>query len=466
MLAIDRTLEVFDLQYHAEVFRIMPGSIAEELGIEPGDVICRINGRRIADFLDYQFLSAAPEVILLVQKKSGEMVEFEVENEELEDLGISFQNMLFDPAKSCSNRCVFCFIDQLPPNMRETLYFKDDDSRLSFLYGNYVTMTNMLPKDVERLIEYRVSPVNISVHTTDMNLRKKMLKNRHADRLMKYIQMLYDGGISMNMQIVLCKGLNDGEKLTQSLLDLARFHPQAVSVSVVPVGLTCYREGLYPLEAFTKTDAIRVVAQVEALQEQFLQEFGSRFVYLSDEFYLLAELPVPPAEAYEDFPQIENGVGMEASLEMEFREALEEKPSFVFCGKTVIATGTLAYPFIEKLVRLAREQYPELDVEVVAVENQLFGGGVTVAGLLGGRDLIRTLKGKTFDRLLITSSMLKADEPIFLDDVTLEELETELGAMVEACQNDGFQFLKKLIGYKECVEEHSTIRSEYTIFDE
>ncbi len=454
------------MQYHAEVFHVMPDSIAEELGIEPGDIICRINGRRIADFLDYQFLSSMPEIVLAVQKKSGEEIEFEIENEDLEDLGISFRNMLFDPAKSCSNRCIFCFIDQLPPDLRESLYFKDDDSRLSFLYGNYVTMTNMLPKDVERLIEYRVSPVNISVHTTDMELRKDMLKNRHADRLMNYIQMLYDGGISMNMQIVLCRGINDEEKLTQSLLDLAAFHPLAVSVSVVPVGLTRYREGLYPLEPFTKEDAKRIIHQVEALQEKFLEELGSRFVYLSDEFYLLAEQAIPPAEAYEDFPQIENGVGMEASLEMEFKEALEEDFSLVDSGKTVIATGTLAYPFIKKLVSLAREKYPELDAEVIPVENQLFGGGVTVAGLLGGQDLIRTLRGKAFQRLLITASMLKADEPIFLDNVTVLELEEALGVKVEASQNDGYEFLQTLLGCRKTAKKHDTIQSEYSFFDE
>ncbi len=434
------------MQYHAEVFHVMPDSIAEELGIVPGDIVCEINGRRIADFLDYQFLSAMPEIVLKIRKQTGEEIEFEIENEELEDLGISFEKMLFDPAKSCSNRCVFCFIDQLPPNMRESLYFKDDDSRLSFLYGNYVTMTNMLPKDVERLIEYRVSPVNISVHTTDMELRKLMLKNCHADRLMEYIRMLYDGDIVMNMQIVLCKGLNDGENLSKTLLDLATFHPLAVSVSVVPVGLTRYREGLYPLEAFTKEDALAVVSQVEALQKKFLEELGSRFVYLSDEFYLLADLPIPEAEAYEDFPQIENGVGMEASLEMEFKEALKEDLPLTFTGKTVIATGTLAFPFIEKLVSLAKEKYPALDVEVVSVENHLFGGGVTVAGLLGGRDLLDGLKGKTFDRLLITASMLKADEPVFLDDVTVEEVESALGVRLVANQNDGFEFLCCLLG--------------------
>ncbi len=437
------------MQYRAKVHDVMPGSIAEELGIDPGDVICKINGRRIADFLDYQFLASSPEIVLTVQKASGEVIEFDIENEDMEDLGINFSGMLFDPAKSCANRCIFCFIDQLPPNMRESLYFKDDDSRLSFLYGNYVTMTNMTEKDVDRLIEYRVSPVNISVHTTDMELRKKMLNNRHADRLMSYMQKLYDGDIQMNMQIVLCKGVNDGEVLTKSLLDLSAFHPMAISVSVVPVGLTRYREGLYPLEAFTIEDAKQVVEQIEALQQQFLDRFGSRFVYASDEFYLMAKIPMPPAEAYEDFPQIENGVGMEASLEAEFCDALHEEYSLTYTGKTMIATGTLAYPFISHLVDMAKDKYPALDVTVVAVENQLFGGDVTVAGLLGGKDLISALEGMEFDRLLITSSMLKADEPIFLDDITVSDVEKALGVTLVATQNDGYEFLQSLLGCME-----------------
>lgn len=449
------------MQYHAEVFRVMPDSIAAELGIRPGDIICTVNGRRIADFLDYQFLTAAEKIVLTVQKQDGRLIEFEIENEDMEDLGISFRNMLFDPAKSCSNRCIFCFIDQLPPNLRDSLYFKDDDSRLSFLYGNYVTMTNMLPKDIDRLIEYRVSPVNISVHTTNPELRKAMLKNRCADRLMAYMQRLADGGIDMNMQIVLCKGVNDGAELTRTLEDLAALHPAAVSVSVVPVGLSRYREGLYPLEPFTKDNALRIVDQVEGLQNRFLQDLGTRFVYLSDEFYLLAERPIPPADSYEGFPQIENGVGMEASMEEEFLAALDEAPAMGKPGKTVIATGTLAYPFIKKLVDMAKMRYNKLDAEVVAVPNNLFGGGVTVAGLLGGRDLISRLSGKAMDRLLITASMLKADEPVFLDDLTVTDVEQALDTRIVANENNGYAFLHSLLGCSEETAAKQRIRSDY-----
>jgi len=439
------------LRKKAIIAEVISGSIADELGLEQGDVVCRVNGKKIADFLDYQFLTASAEILLTVEKKNGDLIEYEIENEDMEDLGITFSSYLFDEAKSCSNRCIFCFIDQLPPNMRQSLYFKDDDSRLSFLYGNYVTMTNMLPKDVQRLIDYHVSPVNISVHTTNPKLREKMLKNRHAGRLLDYMRMLETGGITMNMQIVLCKNVNDKHELDRSLRELASFHPAAASVSVVPVGLTRYREGLYPLEPFTKEDAREVVEQIEAYQKQFLDELGTRFVYASDEFYLLAEKPIPPYEAYEDFPQIENGVGMEACLLEEFREALKEEPTLSYQGKTLVVTGELAYPFIKELLALAKAQYPALSADCVAARNELFGGGVTVAGLVGGQDMIRAAKGISCDRILIPRTMLKADEAVFLDDVTLEDAEKALGVPVIPTENDGYTFLHQLLRVTEVI---------------
>ncbi len=438
------------MQYKAEVSYVEPESIAEELGICPGDIICKINGRDICDYFDYQFLAASPSILLSVQKQDGSMIEFEIENEEMEDLGIGFSGMLFEGAKSCANRCIFCFIDQLPPNMRKTLYFKDDDSRLSFLYGNYVTMTNMLPKDVERLIEYRVSPVNISVHATNPELRCRMLCHKQAGRVMEYMQMLYRGGIEMNMQIVLCRDINDGAELDRTLTDLAKFHPMAVSVSVVPVGLTRFRDGLTPLQPFDKESAKSVLDQIERHQKVFLETFGSRFVYASDEFYLMAERPMPPAEHYENFPQIENGVGMEASFEEEFFEALSQNMPLTYSGKSLIATGTLAAPFIEKLMAAAKKQYPAMNAECVAIQNNLFGGGVSVAGLLGGNDLKEQLAGKHFDRILITKSMLKADEDIFLDDVRLSDLESYFGVPIIPVENDGADFLEKLLTKSEC----------------
>lgn len=435
------------MKHGAYVSSVDSGSIAEELEIEKGDLILSIDGEKITDYLDYKFLATNEHILMEVEKENGEIIEYEIFNEDLEDLGINFENMLFDSPKSCRNKCIFCFIDQMPKGMRDTLYFKDDDSRLSFLYGNYVTLTNMEEKDLMRLIRYRISPVNVSVHTTNPDLRVFMLKNKRANRIMDQMRLLYDHGIEMNMQIVLCKGVNDGAELDRTILDLSEFMPVARSVSVVPVGLTKCREGLYPLEPFGKEDCKKVVEQIGAWQQRFLQEKGTRFVYASDEFFINAGLPIPAEEEYEDFPQIENGVGMLASMEAEFRQAMEDeskKPTD--CGKTIIATGEISYEFIKKLVNCAKVRYNIDEVEVVAVKNKLFGGKVTVSGLLGGNDLISALEGKQADRLLITESMLKADEDIFLDDITLEEAERALGLEIIPVRNHGGAFLKTLLG--------------------
>lgn len=433
----------------AYVSGVDAGSIAEELGILPGDIVVSIDGEKIVDYLDYKFLATNEEIVLTVKKQDGSIYAYEIYNEDMEDLGIQFENMLFDSPKSCLNKCVFCFIDQMPKGMRDTLYFKDDDSRLSFLYGNYVTLTNMKEKDLRRLIRYRISPVNISVHTTNPKLRVFMLKNKHADKILEQMQLLYENGIEMNMQIVLCKGINDGKELDRTISDLTKFLPVARSVSVVPVGLTRCREGLYPLEPFEQEDAKQVISQIDRWQEKLLREYGTRFVYASDEFYVTAGIPVPAEEAYEDFPQIENGVGMLASMEAEFRRAMEEIPEKTYQPtKTVIATGEISREFIKKLVNLAKMRYNINDIEVVAVKNGLFGGKVTVSGLLGGKDLISAISGTDAKRLLITSSMLKADEDIFLDDITKEEAEQALGLSIIPVQNDGGAFLDCLLGRK------------------
>ena len=434
----------------AYVSGVETGSIAEELGILPGDLVVSIDGEKIVDYLDYKFLATNEEIELTVQKEDGSIYEYEIYNEDMEDLGIQFENMLFDSPKSCLNKCIFCFIDQMPKGMRDTLYFKDDDSRLSFLYGNYVTLTNMKEKDLKRLIRYRISPVNISVHTTNPKLRVFMLKNKHADKIMEQMQLLYENDIEMNMQIVLCKGINDGKELDRTISDLTRFLPVARSVSVVPVGLTRCREGLYPLEPFEQADAETLIRQIETWQEKLLKEYGTRFVYASDEFYVTAGLPVPEEAAYEDFPQIENGVGMLASMEAEFRRAMEEIPENTYHPpKTVIATGEISYEFIKKLVNLAKMRYNIHDIEVVSVKNGLFGGKVTVSGLLGGKDVISALSGTDAKRLLITSSMLKADADVFLDDITKEEAEQALGLSILPVRNDGGELLDCLLGRKE-----------------
>ncbi len=429
------------------VLSVDEGSIAEELEIEAGDLILSIDGKEIIDYLDYKFLSMAEHIVMEVQKPTGELYEYEIFNEDLEDLGINFSNMLFDNPKSCHNKCIFCFIDQMPKGMRETLYFKDDDARLSFLYGNYVTLTNMKDEDIQRLINYRISPINISVHTTNPELRKKMLNNKNADKILEHIKKLYDNGIEMNMQVVLCPDINDKQELDRTIEDLSQFLPVARSMSVVPVGLTRCREGLYPMRAFTKEECKAVVEQIEAWQKKLLGKHETRFVYASDEFYVTAELPIPSDEAYEDFPQIENGVGMLASMEAEFNEALNENINLNNEMKQIVATGEISEKFIKKLVNQAKMRYNINDIEVVGVKNELFGGRVTVSGLLGAGDLFRELSGVKADRLLISESMLKADEDIFLDDVTLIEAQDRLGMEIVPVKNDGESFLRAILGY-------------------
>lgn len=429
------------------VLSVDEGSIAEELEIEQGDLILSIDGKKIVDYLDYKFLSMSEHIIMEVQKPSGELYEYEIFNEDMEDLGINFRNMLFDNPKSCHNKCIFCFIDQMPKGMRDTLYFKDDDARLSFLYGNYVTLTNMKDEDIDRLINYRISPINISVHTTNGELRKEMLNNKNADKILAHIKKLYDSGIEMNMQVVLCPDINDKEELDRTIGDLSQFLPVARSMSVVPVGLTRCREGLYPMRSFTKEECKAVVKQIESWQEKLLKDHGTRFVYASDEFYVTAELTIPDESSYEDFPQIENGVGMLASMEAEFMDALNSGIDLKENKKQIVATGKISVNFIKKLVNQAKMRYNEIDTEVIGIKNELFGGQVTVSGLLGASDLFRELKGMKAERLLITESMLKADEDIFLDDITLEEAQNTLGMEIVPVRNDGESLLRALLGY-------------------
>lgn len=430
----------------ALVSSVDPMSIAEDLGIDKGDTVLLIDNIEIVDYLDYKFLSSADEFVMTVEKASGEIIEFEIENEFGEDLGINFDDMLFGSAKNCVNKCIFCFIDQLPEGMRSSMYFKDDDTRLSFLHGNYVTLTNMKKADMEKLIKYRISPVNISVHTTNPKLRVKMLANPRAADIMEQINMLKEGRIEMNMQIVLCKGINDGKELIKSLTELSALYPYCRSISVVPVGLTKFRKGLFELSEITREDSEKVIEDVSRLQKSNLEKYGSRIVYLSDEFYIKAHLPLPKSEEYEDFPQIENGVGLLSSMEAEFDDALETDIKQGFFGKNVIATGRLSYDFICGLVKKAKKRYNKLSADVMLIENDFFGRSVTVSGLICGQDIIKNLKGKDYDRLLITKSMLKADEDVFLDDVTVGEMEKELNLEVVPVFNDGYIFLEKLLG--------------------
>lgn len=417
---------------------VEPGSIAEELELEAGDILLEINGNKIEDVFDYHYLMNEEYVEILVRKANGEEWELEIEKEFEEDLGVSFENGMMDDYRHCTNKCIFCFIDQMPPGMRETLYFKDDDTRLSFLQGNYVTLTNLKEKDVEKIIKYKLSPINISFQTTNPELRCKMLHNRFAGEALKIVDRLVEAGITINGQIVLCKNWNDQEELERSFRDLYQYLPNLQSVSVVPVGLSKFRDGLEPLEPFSKEDAKQVLAQIHKWQEKAMEEFGSHFVHASDEWYLLAEEPLPEEDSYDGYLQLENGVGMLTLLENEFHEALAEKSGDNVSRKISIATGKLAAPFISKLMEELTRKYTGTEVVVYDITNEFFGEQITVAGLITGQDLKKQLKGVNLgEKLLLPCHMLRSGEDVFLDDVTVSELSEYLQIPIEIVDSDG-----------------------------
>ena len=420
------------------ISRVEPGSIGEELSLEPGDRLLAVNGEEVEDIFDYEYYVESPSVTLLVEKASGEEWELEIENDG-EDLGLSFENGLMSQYRSCSNKCIFCFIDQMPPGMRETLYFKDDDSRLSFLQGNYITLTNMKEKDIDRIIRFKLAPVNISVHTTNPDLRCRMLNNRFAGKTLGYMDRLYQAGIPMNGQIVLCKGINDGEELEKTIRDLSAYLPYMESLSVVPVGLSKYRDGLYPLEPFSKEDAGAVIDRIEGWQKRIFAEHGTHFVHASDEFYILAERPLPEAGRYDGYIQLENGVGMLRLLAEEVREALaEEMPEPVKAGTVSVATGRLAYPYICRIAEWMRERFPQRIIRVYPVKNDFFGPMITVSGLLTGRDIVAQLKGADLgDCLLLPENMFRAGEEVFLDDMTRTDAENALQVRARIVKSSG-----------------------------
>lgn len=430
-----------------EIKRVMKGSIAEEIGLEPGDMILKINNTEVRDILDYRFLMSDEEILLTVLTKQGEEVEVEIEKEVYEDLGVEFASGLIDGAKSCANRCIFCFIDQLPHGMRETLYFKDDDTRLSFFQGNYVTLTNLSEKEIDRLIKMRVSPINVSVHTTNPRLRVEMLKHKNAGNIMDRMRKFAQNGIVMNAQIVLCPTFNDGKELERSFSDLLSIGDSIKSVSVVPIGKTKFREGLCEIPSVTKEGAQNVLRAVEHWQEKAMEKTGSRLFYASDEFYLKAEREIPEAGEYEQFPQIENGVGLIASMKEEFMAALNEDYTISKKRHVSIATGVAAYNFIKSIAKLAENKYNNLQVDVYEVINNFFGEEITVTGLLCGCDIIKQLKGKNLgDELIVSKSMLRDSSDVLLDDVTLKDIEKELNIKIRAIENDGFEFLEALLG--------------------
>lgn len=433
---------------------IVPGSIAEELEIEPGDELCEMNGAAIDDIFDYQYHMENEYLEILIRKEgTGEEWLLEVEKDEDEDLGLLFDSGLMDDYRSCRNQCVFCFIDQMPPGMRDTLYFKDDDSRLSFLQGNYVTLTNMSDHDIERIIKYHLGPINISFHTTNPELRCRMLHNRFAGEALQKAKQLAAAGVPLNGQIVLCRGLNDGAELDRTIGDLSDYLPALRSVSVVPVGLTDYRDGLYPLEPFTETDAKQVLEQIYRWQNRYLKEYGTRLIHASDEWYLLAGEELPDADSYEGYPQLENGVGMLRLLAEEVMEALAERAGNepVFRSRTVsIATGLLAAPFLRTLTGKIREQYPDLRVNIIPVRNDFFGNKITVSGLITGQDLIRQIREfsdseNPGEAVLIPCNMLRSGENVFLDDVTVGDVTDAVGVPVLSVDADGEALVAALL---------------------
>ena len=430
---------------------VLPGSIAEELDIEAGDSLLSIDDTQIEDVFDYQFLIQDTYIEVLIEKPDGEQWLLEVEKDFEEDLGIEFENGLMDEYRNCRNKCIFCFIDQMPPGMRDTLYFKDDDSRLSFLQGNYVTLTNMSDHDIDRICRYRLSPINISFHTMNPELRCRMLNNRFAGEALKKVDTLFEAGIHMNGQIVLCKGINDGRELEYSINRLMRYIPVLESVSVVPVGLSRYREGLYPLQPFTGQDAVCVIELIERYQKECYEKYGIHFVHASDEWYILAGLEMPEEERYDGYLQLENGVGMLRLMMDEFEQSVKEKkasgifPNFSLRGELSMATGKLAYPYIRRMAGQVETYCPGLKIHVYPIVNYFFGERITVSGLLTGQDLVAQLTGRPLGScLLLPENILRSGEDIFLDDMCLGDVERALQVPVNIVKSSGNDFVEAI----------------------
>lgn len=424
--------------------KVEMGSIADELGIKPGDILISIDGKKVLDIIDYKYLISDNYVLVTIQKENGELWDFEIEKDYDEDLGIYFTNPLIDKARSCQNNCIFCFIDQLPKGMRKTLYFKDDDSRLSFLQGNFITFTNLSDEEIQRIIDYRLSNINVSVHTTNPELRVKMLNNKNAGKIFDILKKFKESGIKVNCQIVLIPGINDGKELNRTLEDLASLYPSVSSVAVVPVGLTKYREGLCKLNTFDKKSSKELLEYMETKQKIFLDRLGTRFVFSSDEFYAVAEEELPSYEEYEGFPQLENGVGLMRLFLYEIEEELKKiDDNTIVNKKYIIATGTLAFKFMKDIANKIMQKIKGLDLKVVPIENNFFGTTITVSGLITGQDLIsQTKMYNDYDGIIIPSSMLRDGEDVFLDDYTVLDIEKELNKKIIPSKVSGSDFIK------------------------
>ncbi len=437
--------------------KVEENSYAKKAGIKPLDTLVAINGNEIRDVLDYRFYLAEKRISLELVNEEGKYTK-RIKKGEYEDIGLEFDTPLMDEKHSCRNGCIFCFIDQNPKGMRDPIYFKDDDSRLSFIHGNYITLTNMYDKDIDRIIKMHMSPVNVSIHTTNPELRVKMMKNKRSGEVLSYLDRFKEAGLSMCGQIVLCKGVNDGEELMRSLRDLSKYYPEMGSVSVVPAGLTKHRDGLYPLADFTPEEAAAIIDMIDSVAEEQLQSHGSRQFFAADEFYLKSGRPIPPTEYYEDYPQIENGVGMLRSFSDEFGMALEDIQSLLesFSGqrRVTVVTGVASYDMIKAFADKLSMLCPGLSVNVVKIINEFFGESITVSGLLTGRDIYDQLEGMELgDELLIPASALRAEEDDFLCGMTRLELSDKLGVKVSAVGNDGYAFAEMLLGVCEAVSE-------------
>lgn len=428
---------------------VEPGSPARRARIHKGDTLISINGNAITDVLDYRFYMTDEHLEILLCDQEKKLRTVVVEKDEYDDLGLEFETYLMDRQMGCKNACIFCFVDQTPPGMRKSLYFKDDDTRMSFLFGNYTTLTNLKEGDIQRIIKMHISPINISIQTMNPALRVQMMKNPFAGESLKFVRMLTEGGIKINTQIVLCPGYNDGEQLEYSLSELAKLGPNVQSIAVVPVGLTRYREKLTPLRGFFPQEAVEVVKTMERWGEYFCKEYGTRTAYASDEFYILAGKDFPPYEFYEDFAQLENGVGMMTLMQHDFAQALkeaqlEQSPAAHRC---TIATGQLAFPMMQDFAERVQQAFPQVQVQVKKIRNDFWGPTITVAGLITGQDLLAQLEGLDLgSELLIPANMLRHEQDRFLDDLTLEQVQETLGVPALPVENDAFELLARMLG--------------------
>ena len=432
-----------------KIFDVTTGSHADKAGIKKGETLLSINSNEIVDVLDYRFYQVNRKLTLEVADEDKNVRTIEMTKGEYEEIGLEFETYLMDKQHSCRNKCIFCFIDQLPKGMRESLYFKDDDSRLSFLFGNYITLTNITEHEIDRIIKMHISPINVSVHTTNPELRCKMMNNRFAGDTLKYLKRFADAGITLNCQIVSCPGINDGDELVRTLTDLENLGVNMTAI--VPGGLTRYRENLYPLVPYNKETAGQTIDIIEKMGDECVKKHGRRIFFPGDEFYLLAEREIPSPEFYEDFSALEDGIGMIAYLTDDVGWKLEELDADEsLCHKVTIACGEGVFPYMKRIMSMINEKFPNITINTRAIKNNFFGGGVNVSGLVTGGDLIDQLRGDDLgDRLIITSSMLRFENDLFLDDVSTDDVERELGVTLVPVNNNGNDLVEAVIAGKD-----------------